>query len=70
MTSICTYLRSKQNGSRKRNSRNNYSCWNASFLNRLGITHELKGTENYFYNTFKIFYKNIIKIFYMIVLYF
>lgn len=40
MTSICAYLRSKQNGNRKRN---NYSCWNAAFLNRLGITHELKG---------------------------
>jgi len=41
MTSICTYLRSKQNGTNRK--RNNYSCWNASFLNRLGITHELKG---------------------------
>ena len=51
MTSICAYLRSKQNG--KRNSKKNYSCWNASFLNRLGVTHELKGTENYFYNIFK-----------------
>ena len=52
MTSICAYLRSKQNGNRKRN---NYSCWNASFLKRLGVTHELKGTENYFYRTFKFF---------------